>query len=174
MSEDTSVKERITAEIDKVKQQERARAEKVQGIMREAFSQAVVEVKEGTGEIRTIAQTAFSETVEGLKEKGKNLQDFKTSIESGVEEEKLKGQFFRLGQRLAALDSQLSAWYNARFAGLRQRFTTKATGWYSSLSEEQKADLRNKYSGAKTTFLAKQQEVRQRLRDLLQSTASKL
>ena len=47
MSENTSVKERITAEIDKVKQQERVRVERVQGIMRDAFSQAVVEVKEG-------------------------------------------------------------------------------------------------------------------------------
>ncbi|WP_421657666.1 hypothetical protein [Leptothermofonsia sp. ETS-13] len=175
MAEVLSVKDRIVTEFEKVKNQERMRAERVQEIVREAFSQAVFEVKEGSGEIRAIAQNAISVTVEELKEKGKDAKEsFANPFDAGAEKEKLKEQFTWLGKKLAELDSKLTARFSERLATAKQRLTEKARGWYGSLSEEKQAELESKFVEIKQTLLGKQQQIRQRLREMLQSTASKL
>lgn len=176
MTEVVSGKNRIGAEFEKVKSKERDRAERVQGIVKQAFSQAVAEVKEGTGEIRAIAQDAFTVTVDDLKQQGNNLkQNFTTPQDGGeADAEKLKGQLTWLGRRLAALDTWLSARFNERFSVLKQRTTEKAQAWYGSLSEEKQAELEGRFTGIKITLIEKQQQIRHQLRTVLQSTASKL
>jgi hypothetical protein len=175
MTEVVSGKNRIGVGFEKVKSKERDRAERVQGIVKEAFSQAVVEVKEGTGEIRAIAQDALTVTVDDLKQKGNNLkQNFTTPLDGEAEAEKLKGQLTWLGRQLAVLDTWLSARFNERFSVLKQRTTEKAQAWYGSLSEEKQAELEDRVTGIKMTLIEKQQQIRQQLRAVLQSTAAKL
>ncbi len=175
MTEVISVKDRIVTEFEKLKNQERIRAERVQEIVRQAFSQAVSEVKEGSGEMRAIAQDAISVTVEELKEKGKDAKEgFANSFDAGAEEEKLKEQFTWLGKKLAELDNKLTARFSERLAKAKQQLAEKARGWYGSLSEEKKAELENKFVEIKQTLLQRQQQIRQQLREMLQSTASKL
>jgi hypothetical protein len=175
MSETVSVKERIAAKFEKVKSEERMRADRVQAIVREAFSQAIAEVKEGSGEIQSIAQDTFSNTLEELKEKAKEVKEgFAQPFDAGAEEEKLKEQFTWLGRKLAELDNKVSGPFNDRLAKLRLRLTEMAKGWYGSLNEETQTELEGKYVEAKRNLTDRQQQFRQRLKDLLQSTASKL
>ena len=175
MTEAVSVKNRIVTEFEKVRSKERERAERVQGIVKEAFSQAAIEVKEGTDEIRAIAQDTFTVTVEELKQKGTSLKEnFTGSFDGNPGGEKLEEQLTGLGKQLAAFDTWLTAWLNDRFLVLKQRMTEKAKAWYGSLDEGKQAELEDRFARLKTTLMEKQHQIRQRLREMLQSTASKL
>lgn len=64
----TGFKDHITADLQKVKQVGGTKVEKIRKIFQDALSQTVTELKEGTGEIRSIAQTSKSTLLDTLKE----------------------------------------------------------------------------------------------------------
>ncbi|NJP11876.1 MAG: histidine kinase [Leptolyngbyaceae cyanobacterium RU_5_1] len=80
------VKERITDDLQKARAEGNLRAERIREIVKAAVSQAVTEIKGGSGEIRGIAKDAVLAVVDFLKERGKTVQDdVAASIEGVVE-----------------------------------------------------------------------------------------
>lgn len=63
----TSVKEKITVDLQKAKSEGSLRAERIRDIVREAVSQAVAEIKAGSTEIRTIAKDAMAAVSDSFK-----------------------------------------------------------------------------------------------------------
>ena len=55
-----SIKDQITADLQKAKSEGKMRTDRIQGIVRDAFSQTIAEVKEGSGEIGSTVKQAFS------------------------------------------------------------------------------------------------------------------
>lgn len=81
-----SIKEQVTADIEKAKEEGKLRSERVKEIVKAAVSQAVGEFKEGSVEIRTIAKDAVSAVIENLKERGGEIKEEVTaSIEGAIE-----------------------------------------------------------------------------------------
>jgi hypothetical protein len=79
-----SVKERITADLQRAKAEGGVRAERIREIVQAAVSQAVAELKAGTIEIRTIAKDAIAAVTETLGETGKTATDEITASVEGV------------------------------------------------------------------------------------------
>ncbi|HEY9695679.1 MAG TPA: hypothetical protein V6D10_00170 [Trichocoleus sp.] len=80
----TPVKEKITADLQKAKSEGSLRAERIRQIVREAVSQAVVEIKAGSVEIRTIAKDAMAAVADNLKA-GNQEAEMTASIEGIVD-----------------------------------------------------------------------------------------
>jgi hypothetical protein len=81
-----SIKETIAVELQKLKMEGSVRAERIREIVRDAVSQAVVELKGGSGEIRTIVKDAVNTVAETVGEKGKAAKDDLTaSIEGALD-----------------------------------------------------------------------------------------
>lgn len=81
-----SVKERITTDLEKAKTEGNVRAERIRGIVKNAVSQAIAELKEGSGEIGHIARDAVAAVIENLGEKGKAAKEEVTASIEGVVE----------------------------------------------------------------------------------------
>ncbi|UBF24619.1 hypothetical protein K9N68_23495 [Kovacikia minuta CCNUW1] len=64
-----SMKDRIKTDFQKAKEQGKTRAQRIQEIMKAAFSEAVAEVKQGSGEIRLIAKDTLFAVTEKLDDK---------------------------------------------------------------------------------------------------------
>ncbi len=79
-----SVKDRITNDLQTAKSAGNLRAERIRDIVQSAVSQAVVELKEGSGEIRLVVQDAISAVIETLGEKGKAAKEDVTASIEGV------------------------------------------------------------------------------------------
>ena len=69
MSNQVQVKEKITQEIQKAKQEGKLRTENIKEIVRGAIINAMAELKEGASEIRAIVKEAIATVVENLQEK---------------------------------------------------------------------------------------------------------
>lgn len=78
----TAVKERITSNLQKAKEEGGLRVERIREIVKEAVMLSVDEIKVGSGEIRTIAAEAIAAVIDLLKEKG---QDAKADVAASVE-----------------------------------------------------------------------------------------
>jgi hypothetical protein len=81
-----SVKERVTADLQKAKAEGQLRSERIREIVREAVEGAISELKEGSGEIRSVVRDAVVAVVETVRERGKESQeDITTSIEGAID-----------------------------------------------------------------------------------------
>jgi len=82
-----SVKERITTDLQKVKEQGSVRAERIREIVQTAVSEATIEFKEGSGEIRQLVKDAVAAVIENLKEKelAQVQEEVNASIEGAIE-----------------------------------------------------------------------------------------
>ncbi|MBE9167611.1 histidine kinase [Pleurocapsales cyanobacterium LEGE 06147] len=82
-----SVKERITTDLQQVKEQGKLRAERIREIVQTAVSEAMIEFKEGSGEIRQIVRDAVSAVIDNLKEKDRTRaqEEVNASIEGAIE-----------------------------------------------------------------------------------------
>lgn len=65
-------KDQIAADLQKAKSAGSVRVERIRKIVQDAFSQAVTELKEGSGEIGSIAKGSTSTLIDTLKEQPKN------------------------------------------------------------------------------------------------------
>jgi hypothetical protein len=120
----TAVKERLTADLNKVKSEGGSRASRIREILQTAFAETVAEVKAGSGEIGSIAQDAIA--------------DAQTTDEFA----KAKQQYTGIMAKLAELDEKLAANYGDRYQQAKQRLTGywhKAQTWFS----QTKTDLQN-------------------------------
>lgn len=82
-----SLKERITTDLQQVKEKGGVRAERIREIVKTAVSEAMIEFKEGSGEIRQIVNDAVSTVIENLKEQDRSeaQEEVNASIEGAIE-----------------------------------------------------------------------------------------
>ena len=81
-----SVKDKIKTDLQKVKEEGTFRSERIKEIFSSAISQAVSELKEGSGELGSIVRDTFATLLENLKGKGQTTKEEVTaSIEGLIE-----------------------------------------------------------------------------------------
>ena len=184
-----SIKDRITANFQKVKTQGGTRAVRIGEIVREAASQAVTELKAGSSEVSTIAKDSFSTIAGTLNEESSNSSEETTSSSSqGV----IKNLFTTLKNRLSVelksrwmtLDATLTNRYGDRYHAVKQRVETLADRYNTAISnaeaqgsdplQQKQTEFENKVGEAGTSVARKEQQIRQQLKDLLQTAAAKL
>lgn len=78
----TVIKDRITSDLKKAKDEGGLRAERIREIVKSAVAQAFEEVKEGSVEIRTVVRDAIAAVVELAKDRG---QEAKAEVAASVE-----------------------------------------------------------------------------------------
>lgn len=79
-----SVKERISADLERAKAEGNLRTERIRSIVRDAIAQAGAEVKGGVGEVGAIAREAIAAVIGTLGERGKELREDITASVEGV------------------------------------------------------------------------------------------
>lgn len=168
-----SVKERVTADLQKAKSEGKIRAERIQEIVQDAFSQALSEVKEGSGEIRVIAKETLSEMFKRISETRQKReitadQADSTSPESMIQiiskgirsrlfatlhqtYTGLPDQYTQLKERAVNLDANLTERYGDRYGATKQRIKD-ATVWYNTVKTQAEA------SSMEPTVLQQRQE----------------
>jgi hypothetical protein len=81
-----SVKDRISTDLQRAKSEGSLRSERIRQIVKSAITQAIAELKEGSVEIRTVAQDAFSAVLENVQDQGqKTKEDLQASVEGIIE-----------------------------------------------------------------------------------------
>jgi hypothetical protein len=80
-----SIKDQITEDIKKAKEEGKLRSERLREIVQSAVSQASSEFKEGSSEIRIIVRDAVATAIENLQEKGEEIkEEITASIEGAI------------------------------------------------------------------------------------------
>lgn len=80
------IKEQITTDLQKAKQEGKVRSERIQEIVQAAVSQANSEVKEGSTELRLIVKEAVTTVIDNFKDRGEEIKDEVTaSIQGAIE-----------------------------------------------------------------------------------------
>ncbi|MGA7936569.1 MAG: hypothetical protein WCA35_23645 [Kovacikia sp.] len=127
-----SMKDRVTADFQKVKEEERTRSARVQKIIKDAFSEAASEVKQGSGEIRLIVKETLSAVVEKLDdnreataEVGGNQPQASAQIKFGRIVQSLKNRLVAYLQQEYATLSRQSAGLKDRLSPLQTKFTER-------------------------------------------------
>ena len=191
-----SIKDSITANLQKAKSEGRVRAARIWGIVRDAFSQTLVEVKEGSGEIRaTVNETVFKvlETVNKTDE-GTAQQFTSTSSKSIILAvfkairnrllPYLHHQYTELKERAVNLDANLTERNSDRYVALKQRLE-RIAAWYNNVAaqattmepnilQQRHAEFENKLGEAGATLARKERHVKQQLRKIWQIATVKL
>jgi ABC-type transporter Mla subunit MlaD len=81
-----SIKTKITADLEKAKEEGKLRSERIREIVQSAVSQATSEFKGGSTEIRSIVKDAVSTVIENLKERGGEIkEEITASLEGAIE-----------------------------------------------------------------------------------------
>ncbi len=81
-----SIKDKIKADLQKVKEEGTLRSGRIKKIFSAAISQSISEFKEGSGELGYIIRDTFATLLENVKEKGQNTKEEVTaSIEGMIE-----------------------------------------------------------------------------------------
>lgn len=168
-----SVKERVSADLQKAKSEGKMRVERIQDIVRDAFSQALGEVKEGSSEIRVIAQETLSETFKRINNTGEGQGDTVEQapstrtefiIQTIFKEIKIRlfanlhqtytglpEQYTKLKERAVNLDANLTERYGDRYGATKQRMKD-LTAWYNTVKVQAEA------SSTEPTVLQQRQE----------------
>ncbi len=184
-----SIKDRITTDFQKVKTQGGTRVVRIGEIVREAASQAVTELKAGSSEVSTIAKDSFSTIADTFNENG---QESSEETSSNSSQTVIKNLFATLKNRLSVelksrwitLDATLTARYGDRYHAVKQRVEKLADRYNNAIAnaetqgsdplQQKQTEFENKVGEAGTSVARKEQQIRQQLKDLLQTAAAKL
>lgn len=150
-----SIKERITADLQKARTESGLRAGRIREIVQAAVSQAVVELKGGSSEIRDIAQDAIAAVMENLKDNGNNntKEELAASVEgviagiSSPTEEKLAETQLQMDQLQAEIEAQqqsLETDVDAALVGIETAGQQSSTN-FRSLIEAALITIKEKY-----------------------------
>ncbi|NDJ16340.1 hypothetical protein [Myxacorys almedinensis] len=185
------INEQIATDFQKVKVEGKTRAIRIRDIIRNAASQTFVELKEGSGTLGAIAQDTLSTTAVGLSdspppseaETGASSPNLKTSLAVlfTVIKDRLVAQ---LRDQIASVDGKLTERYSDRYETVKQR-VGKAVIWYkgaiatakppaSDSLQQKQAEVEIKLGEAGSAIAKKEQQIKQQLRELLQTAAAKL
>jgi hypothetical protein len=99
------VQERITSDLEKAKAEGNLRAERIREIVKTAVSQAVAEIKAGSGEIRFIGRDALAAVIGLLQEKGDESKEAITASVEGVVEGITSARQATIAQAQSQLDN---------------------------------------------------------------------
>ncbi len=182
-----SIKDRITTDFEKVKAQGGTRATRIGEIVRDAASQAITELKAGSGEIGTIAKDTFSSISNNLNEPGQESTEEPTSSGSRTVNlfTILKNRLVvELKSRLITLDATLTSRYGDRYQAVKQRVEKLADQYNNAIAnaeaqgsdplQQKQTEFETKVGEAGTSVARKELQIRQQLKDLLQTAAAKL
>ncbi len=236
------IKERITKDLEQVKEKGTVRTQKIREIVQSAVSDAVSEIKDGSVEVRTIAQDAVTAVIEHFKSKGNDAKNevmaAMEGVVSGVSSKQentttdkpmdekqildavdgalvaveknqqktpfsfmsivlglfniLKKRFFTNLQKesvylkdlLANWDVKLTEKHGDRYTQVKQRWETAQTSYQETKTKiangenppvnQYQAEVEDKAAKAGATVAQTEVVIRQQLKTLLQTTASKL
>lgn len=147
-----SIKNRISTNLQKVKETGGVRAGRIRAILQDAATQTLTEVKQGAGEIGTLARSSLSTvvndgtpetegTAEGAEPTPVSLrtrllaafQVLQTRLFGQLNREygDLHTQYTNLKQRAIQLDARLAERYGDRYTAIRQRLDG-AVVWYNA------------------------------------------
>ena len=200
MSEST--KDQITTDLQKAKSEGKMRAERIQEIVRDAFSQTIAEVKEGSAEMGSTVKETFSKVLETRNASEETTEKASSSSAKSMALLAFKALGIRLASRLykeliglphqyaklknqaVNLDTNLTERYGDRYLAVKQRLENTAA-WYNTTTAQDKtiepnvlqqrqAAVENKLGEAGATFAQKEQHVKQQLKQLLQTATAKL
>ena len=197
-----SVKDQITTDLQKAKSEGKMRAERIQGIVRDAFSQTIAEVKEGSAEMGATVKETFSKVLETRNASDETAEKASSSSAKSMALLAFKALSLRLASRLykeliglphqyaklknqaVNLDTNLTERYGDRYFAVKQRLEN-AAAWYNTTTaqaktiepnvlQQRQAEVENKLGEAGATFAKKEQHVKQQLKQLLQTANAKL
>ncbi|NJO79537.1 MAG: histidine kinase [Cyanobacteria bacterium RM1_2_2] len=142
--------EEIKTELRKVQQEGQLRSERIREIVRTAIAQSATELKQGSGEIRSIVKGTLSAVIESLQDRGKSVQeDVTASIEGIVEgvSQARREAISKSQNELTQLQNQIQDQENQMNAEIEETLTEiNETGSGSS------ADVRDAIRNAITTL----------------------
>lgn len=193
-----SIQEHLTSDIKKVKSEGKIRAERIQEIVRDAFSQTMAEFKEGSGEI----QATVKQTLSGILKTVNKTGDVRgeTTPQATSDSSKflivavlkalrsrlfagLQNQYVEVKNQAVNLDANLAERYGDRYGAAKQRLE-KLASWYgdataqaktmeTTLLEQRQAEFENKLGEAGTTLAQKERQVKQRIKELVQTATAR-
>ncbi len=197
-----SIKEQITADLQKAKSEGKMRTDRIQEIVRDAFSQTIAEVKEGYCEVRATVKETFSKILETRKHSEETADKAPSSSAKSMalvvfkalsirllsrlykEFIGLPHQYAKLKNQAINLDANLTERYGDRYFAVKQRLEN-AAAWYNTATaqaktmepnvlQQRQVEVENKLGEAGATFAQKEQHVKQQLKALLQTATAKL
>lgn len=195
----TSIKDSITTNLQKAKSEGRVRAERIRGIVRDAFSQTLAEVKEGSGEFGATVKETISKVLETVNKTGEEREGNAEQITSTSSISMilalfkamrnrllpyLHHQYAELKDRAVNLDANLTERYSDRYVAVKQRLQ-RIVAWYNNVAaqattmepnilQQRHAEFENKLGEAGATLARKERHVKQQLRKILQIATVKL
>lgn len=193
-----SIQEHLTSDIKKVKSEGKIRAERIQEIVRDAFSQTMAEFKEGSGEIQATVKQTLSGILETVNETGdvrgettpQATSDSSKSLILAVFKALrsrlftgLQNQYVEVKNQAVSLDANLAERYGDRYAAVKQRLE-KLASWYgdataqaktmeTTVLEQRQAEFESKLGEAGTTLAQKERQVKQRIKELVQTATAR-
>jgi hypothetical protein len=159
-----SIKDRFAANFEKAKSTGKPRVDRIREIFQNAAAQAMAEVKEGSGEVQEIAKDTFSAISEDLGGTREGAEPSET--DASVRLKALLANVINLVKRRF---DRAVAWYDSTKAQAEASDSVSPHAW-----EQKKAEVENKVGEAGAIVANKEQQVRQHLKDLLQTAAAKL
>lgn len=174
------IKERFATDFQRVKTEGGTRAEKIREIVKAAASQVTTEVKEGAGEVRTIAKDTLSNVFQTFNEVPETEGE-PSSITQLIRF--LKTLKIQVVTKLKTLNTTLETRYGDRYGDLKERWT-RFVAWYntaransetpvSTAIETKQAELEQKVAQAGTSIAQKEQQIRQQIKTFLQTATTK-
>lgn len=182
--------------------QEALQTQRIQGIVKKALTQAFAEVKQSAGEFRTITKETLTEvaaTMQAEDQSAQNSSDQNSSAPSSSSVKSilaavfkaLKQEFSTFAQRQSVeLKQQTSNWDAKLEQQYGDRYTTRkqqakdAAAWYTKTAnqaqtikpspfERKQAEMGETFGESGTRFAQKEQQIKQQIKQRLQTLAAK-
>ncbi|BAU13183.1 hypothetical protein_761 [Leptolyngbya sp. NIES-3755] len=162
-----SLKDRLKTDLQSMKAEGGTRTSRIREIIQSAATQTLTELKEGATEIKSTA----SQSVSLIAQTFNNSESSEASL------------FDRLMAQVKTLDAKLLERYGDRYTTLKQRFGSFQT-WYNNTKanaetvgttpvEQKQAEIELKVADQGTIVARKEQQIRQQVKELLNTAISK-
>ncbi len=154
----STVKERIAQDLAQVKETGGARTKKIREIVQVAVTEAVNEIKDGSGEIRNIAKDAVTTVIENFKTKGQQAKDEAIAAmegaiagvkDSNIKQDTTSGQNIGEQQILEAVDGALVAVESTQQKTPRNRVISLLLTLFNALRGKLSVSLQKDYVSLK-------------------------
>jgi hypothetical protein len=189
-----SIQDRLKTDWQKAKATSSSRLERVRNIIQVAATEAVTEVKVGSGELGAIAQDSLTNVVSnwqlGLSQSsssGEPDATAPTTLKSRLLAvlTKLKEQIWqRIQPRVVDLNENLTNRYGDRYETLKHQVETVKTKYVDARAkgempiaeavQHQQTKLETRAAAAGEAAARQEQQIRQRVKDFVQATATKI
>lgn len=182
-----SLKDRITSDIQKAKTESGTRVNRIGVILREAASQSLAEVKAGSSQVRLIATQTLSTVTDQLNQSAnspepadnKPSQPFMKTLFQAIQRQVVA----RLRTQIVTLDTKLTVRYGDRYELLKQRVENSRL-WYKNARanaeaagidplQQKQVEIETKVGDVGITVAQKEQQIRQQVKEFVQSAVSK-